>query len=211
MSDAEISKDAKEKLINISKEYSIEFKEKNLPELCFISLMLGLIKKARMKTPKIFDKLKKQKGVVIVDIGCGYFRYGRAMHLVFSEINPNLKIFAVDKDKHMLNYDKAIFIKGDVNNISKELRKHGVDKIDIFTVFNPFPGIPDFSNLKKAIGKDAIIFSCIDWNPDLFKSTLSENGYTPLIWQKNDYWNNMRPWWNNYNPFVFAVSKKIKK
>ncbi len=199
------------KLIKISKKYNIEFNQKNIPELGFISVLSDLLNKAMLKKPRIFNSLKNKKEIVIVDIGCGYFRYGRAMHLVFSKINNNVKIFAVDKDKHMINYDNAVFIKGDVNHICNEIKKRGIAKVDIITVFNPFPGIPDFSNLKKDIGKESILFGCIDWNPDLFKTSLSNNKYVPLIWQKNNHWDEMRPWWNNYNPFVFAINKKKAK
>ena len=118
------------RLKRISKKYNIKFNQKNIPELCFISVLSDLLKIAMRKTPRIFNSLKSKKELVIVDIGCGYFRYGQALNEVFSEINKNVRIFAVDKDKHMLSYDPAIFIKEDINNISRDLKKHGISRID---------------------------------------------------------------------------------
>ena len=83
----------------------------------------------------------------------------------------------------------------------------GVDRIDIFTVFNPFPGVPDLKKIIDELGKDSVLLGCVDWNRKLYEETLVKNGFKAVVWEENDYQID-KEWFNCYNPFVFAVLKK---
>ena len=142
---------------------------------------------------KVKSRLKNKESISLIDVGCGYFRYGKALHSLLSNINPNIEIIAVDKKKMTNNYHKARFIKEDITKLNL--------KPDIISVFNPFPAIPDIKHLTK---KGTILIGCVDWNPKAFKESLKSNNFKVIAWQKNKFWKQMRPWFNNYDPFVIA-------
>ncbi len=185
-----------EDLNKIAKKYNISSENKEL--LCFTAIIEELVGKIQKKEFRLFKEFQKKESLIIVDVGCGYFRYGKALYAVFSEINPKIKLFAVDRQKFFKDgyYYPATFIKGDITKI--DLKKHGIEKIDIVTVFNPFPSIPDLANIPKAY----LFIGCVDWNKKLFEDSLKNNGFKFILWQENFFWQEMRPWWNNYNPFV---------
>ena len=187
-----------EKLNKIAKKYNLSHENKEL--LCFTAIIEELLGKVKKKEFRLFKEFQKKESLIIVDVGCGYFRYGKALYAVFYKINPKIRLFAVDKLKFFKDryYYPATFIKGDITKIY--LKKYGIEKIDIITAFNPFPGIPDLTNIPKA----PLLIGCVDWNKKLFEDSLKKNGFKFVVRQENFFWQEMRPWWNNYNPFVAA-------
>ena len=198
----------KKKLQQIAKKYSLKYSGKNLPELCFACLLDDLLRQASKKNPRIEGQLRKKEAITLVDVGSGYFRYGNALNNVMKKINPTVKLFAVDKDQRSQTYDPGFFIKSDINKSTEKLKKQGVQQIDVFTVFNPFPGMPDFRKVKAELGRDALLMGCVDWNLELFKKSLEMNGYKAIAWQENYLREEMKPWFNTYSLFAFAVSKQ---
>ena len=194
-------------LRQIAIKYNLSYTKNNVPELCFASILDELLRKVKRENPKIIKLLNKKDKLVIVDVGCGYFRYRNALYAILKQINPSLKMFAVDKKELVYHYEPAIFLNGDVNEIASRLKNRGVEKIDIFTVFNPFPGMPDFRKLKFELGKEALLIGCVDWNPEIFKKSMKKNGFKAIVWQKNYLYEYMRPWFNSYSIFVFAISQ----
>jgi hypothetical protein len=138
-------------------------------------------------------------------VGCGYFRYGRALHSVLSRHLPGLRAYAVDKKRFNQDYGPAEFIKSDISEISRYL---GEDA-RIISVFNPFPGIPDLSDVPRQ--KGCILIGCVDWNRELFEKSMHENGFIPVMWLDNPFKELMIEWFNNYNPFVVAEYKGESK
>ena len=193
----------------IAEKYNLPYKKdkQTTALLSFATVFEALLKKAKKKDPQYFKILKEKDKLTVLDIGCGYFRYGPPLNAILQTINPNIKLFAIDKKKFFRSshYEPATFIKGDITKIN--LKKHGIGEIDIIAIFNPWPGLPDLGNIPKEIRKKAIFLGCVDWNKELFIKTLKENGYTPTLWQDNICWEDMREWWNNYDPFVFAKLK----
>lgn len=175
-------------------------------QLCFALILETLLINAEKNAPKLFKTLKEKPSLTIVDVGCGYFRYRHALHAVFLKLNKNIKLFAIDKRQFFsdASYCPATFIRGDVTQLNKQ--KYGIENVDIVTVFNPFPAIPDLAKLASA----DLFVGCVDWNKQLFEKSLASNGFKPIIWQENLYWHDMRQWWNNYNPFVAAKRMKMK-
>lgn len=181
----------------ISEKYSAE-------ESMFITAVNELLDKVRAVKPGLIQKLSDKESIVIVDVGCGYFRYGCALKNVLNSINPNNEIIAVDKKRFNKDYFPAKFIKGGVNDVEDRLRVLGIHNVDIITVFNPYPGIPDLSKIRTG----STLLGCVDWNPALFQKTLQLNGFRAVAWQRNNYKEAMQAWFNNYDPFVFAQSIK---
>ena len=120
-------------------------------------------------------------------------------------MNPNISLLAVDKKQLCGEYAPAVFIKSDVSKISPKLNKLDIKKIDLLTVFNPFPGIPDLADSLLFTEKDVVLIGCVDWNKNNFEESLKRNGFKPVIWQKNHFQGLMKPWFNNYDPFCFCV------
>ena len=176
----------------------------------FSTILTALLKQARQKVPSTFKDLRAKTGLTVLDVGCGYFRYGKALHSLLLEINPNIRLFAVDRQKYIVDYSPATFIKCDITKCQNELKKNKITDIDIFTVFNPFPGIPDLTNIPVSVQRKALLIGCVDWNSLAFRESLAKNGFKALLWQENRFWNSMRPWFNNYDPFVFAVKNNYQ-
>ncbi len=198
------------RLRHIAKKYDLPYEEDDflISPLCFASLLDSLINKSKRHIPKTFSELKNKNYLTVVDVGCGYFRYGPALKKVLCKINPNIILFAIDKKKFFKDYSPATFIKGDIKKISSKLIKYGITHIDVLTVFNPFPGIPDITNIPEETKKYSLLIGCVDWNLKLFKESLTSNGYKEIAWLDNEYWGLMRSWHNNYNKFVLAVPAK---
>lgn len=169
-------------------------------QLCFAVTLESLLFNAEKKAKRLFKTLREKPSLTVVDVGCRYFRYGNALHAVLSKLNKNINLFAIDKNQFYSNdsYHPATFIKGDVTKLN--MNKYGIQKIDIVTVFNPFPGIPDLTQMPSA----DLFLGCVDWNKQLFKESLELNGFKPIVWEENIFRDEMRSWWNNYNPFVAA-------
>ena len=131
---------------SIAKKYSIPYSYdiNSHASLSFLSSLDILYKKHK----NIFVNLSNKQNLVVLDVGCGYFRYGKVLHVFFSKLNPNLRILSVDKIRKMPKnyYFPSEFIKGDVCNFSKILNNKNVSKIDLFTVCNPFHEIPDLNS-----------------------------------------------------------------
>jgi len=170
-------------------------------EFCFLSLLDLILFEAEKKKQKLFRTLREKKSITVVDVGSGYFRYGHALLQAMQKINPQVKLYATDLERKRFRYNPALFVKGDVTT-----KGNRFGTIDIFTVFNPFPGIPEIHRIPIDYRRNALFVGCVDWNKELFKSTLTSNGFTPLVWQKNKYWDEMRAWWNNSDPFVVGVT-----
>lgn len=186
------------RLVTTAKRYHLSLNPHE--QLCFAITLEALLFNAEKKAKRLFKTLREKPSLTIVDVGCGYFRYGKALHAVFSKLNKNINIFAIDKNQFYSDnsYHPATFIKGDVTKLN--MKKYGIHKVDIVTVFNPFPSIPDLTRVSSA----DLFVGCVDWNKHLFEESLKLNLFKPIVWQENNFWHDMRPWWNNYNPFVAA-------
>lgn len=176
----------------------------SLAQLAFAGAMDRLIRAAERRLPGIVSGLMKRKQLVIVDVGCGYMRYGVALSAVFRKLNPSSVIFAVDKDRLMNSYP-AEFVKCDIVDLAKA--KPDLECVNIFTVFNPFPGVPELRRLPDYLRRDSLFMGCVDWNPWLFRSSLGQNGFKELVCLENRWQAYMKPWFNNYGPFVLALAQ----
>jgi len=196
------------RLDKIAKKYSLSSgnDKHKVAQLCFASVLDSLLRKAKIKSPVLLSRLSKKNSLTVIDVGSGYFRYGKALYEVLSKINKNIRLIAVDKKKFFNNerYDPAKFVKGNINRIAPKLVKLGIKNIDIFTVFNPFQNTINLTKIPKNLREHALLIGCVDWNIELFKELLKDNGFKAIVWQKNDYRGLMRLWFNNYDPFVFA-------
>lgn len=168
-------------------------------ERAFLGILGTLLEKFEKKHPEIIARLREARQPTAVDVGCGYMRYGKALKIFLAKINPNTKVFAVDKVRMNRKYEYAEFIKCNIEEL--KLKRPGME-IEIFTVFNPFPGVPRIRHIS---GKGSLLIGCVDWNKPLFESTLTENGFKPVTWQENRQKDKMKGWFNNYDPFVMAV------
>lgn len=169
-------------------------------QLCFAITLEALLFNAEKKAKRLFKTLREKPSLTIVDVGCGYFRYGKALHAVFSKLNKNITLFAIDKNQFYSDdsYQPATFIRGNITTF--DMNKYHLQNVDIVTVFNPFPRIPDLTKVSSA----ELFVGCVDWNKRLFEESLTSNLFKPIVWQENDFRDEMRQWWNNYNPFVAA-------
>jgi len=197
-------------LEGIAEKYKLPFFDDadSVAQLCFTSILHNLIKKVKQKNPSIIELLQNKPSLTIVDVGCGYFRYGRALHAVLSTFTPDVRLFPVDKIQLKQEYTPGTFIKSTIAKAAPKLAKHKVQEIDLFTVFNPFPGIPNLTGIPKEMRDKAFFLGCVDWNPTLFKESLAANHFEAVAWKENCYHPYMREWYNNYDPFVFAMPKQ---
>lgn len=179
-----------------------DFLKEDSAELSFSIIIDSILLKAKKKNKKIFSNLENKDHINVVDVGSGYFRYGKVLYNLLSSLNDNLNLYAVDHKKKRFSYKPAKYVKADINNIHKVV---DIKNIDIFTVFNPYPRIPKFSNIPHKIKKNSILLGCVDWNQELFHDSLVLNNFEPQFYIENPYKEEMEPWFNTYDPFVFAV------
>lgn len=181
-------------LKRVSKKYG--FPENDAAQLAFAHSLDAVISMAKRRFPDVFSSLKNKDTLVVVDVGCGYMRYSSALSVVLAKINPDIKLYCVDKEKLVRDYKGAKFFKCDIADF---VSVSNIKDVDIFTVFNPFPGIPSLPL------KATCLIGCVDWNRALFEKSLLKNRYKNSVWHNNSFQNLMRPWFNNYDPFVFAT------
>src|SRR3989344_4643793 len=132
---------------DIAKRYTIPLEDNphRLAELSFAAIFTQLWNQAEAVEPSRFQELQQKKELVVVDVGSGWFHYGEILTTIFQEFHPHTRIFAVDKNKLKMSYGKATFLKGDIGQIGKDLKKQGISEIDFFTVLNPYPACPPLS------------------------------------------------------------------
>jgi len=152
-------------------------------------------------------KFSKKDSIIVLDVGCGFLKYRDVLIATLKKhVAEEVRLIAIDKIWlfKFRDYAPAEFLNCDVRSCSRKLKKIGVKEIDIVSVFNPFPGIPDLSDVRQFYNKDTFLIGCVDWNKELFLDSLHKNGFIEKHWQENIYWEETRVLMNSYDPFVLA-------
>lgn len=158
---------------------------------------------------------KGSNGYVLVDVGSGSFKYGRSLLEWAKSRHEKAKVFAVDIVGRELvaRYPQVKFVPSRIEQAKEALEKEGVKKINLFTMFNPNPGIIPNPLALGEIAADAPLVVALPNDGavrevDLLLPQLRVNSYSPLVVLENPFKLPLRNYFGyQFSPLVVAVSR----
>ncbi len=157
---------------------------------------------------------------VLVDVGSGTFKYGQRLLNWAKSQHERAQVFAVDViGRELVKYrsPQVKFIYGRIESswAREALEEEGVKKINLFTIFNPNPGIiPNPLALGEIAADAPLVLAIADpVRSDNFQldrmvlPTLQFYGYSPLVVLENPFKLSLIEYFGNYrfSPLVVAV------